>query len=70
MDDNATETREETIAALNAALAELEGGEGLSRFVGGHGIFGCRMRVFSRTRRSSRPTMPKSARRSAWRYCC
>ena len=38
MDDNATETREETIAALNAALAELEGGEGLSRFVGGHGF--------------------------------
>jgi len=38
MDDNAAETREETIAALNAALAELEGGEGLSRFVGGHGF--------------------------------
>lgn len=38
MDDDATEKREETIAALNAALAELEGGEGLSRFVGGHGF--------------------------------
>ena len=38
MDDNAVETREETIAELNAALAELEGGEGLSRFVGGHGL--------------------------------
>ena len=38
MDDKAAETREETIAALNAALAELEGGEGLSRFVGGHGF--------------------------------
>ena len=38
MDDNAAETREETIAALNAALGELESGEGLSRFVGGHGF--------------------------------
>ena len=38
MDNNNAETREETIAALNAALAELEGGEGLSRFVGGHGV--------------------------------
>lgn len=48
MEYNATGTREETIAALNAALAELEGGEGLgapeggegglSRFIGGHGI--------------------------------
>ena len=38
MDDNAAETREEAIAALNAALVELEGGEGLSRFVGGHGL--------------------------------
>ncbi len=38
MDDNTAETREETIAALNAALAELESGEGLSRFVGGHGL--------------------------------
>lgn len=38
MDDNAMETREETIAELSAALAELEGGEGLSRFVGGHGF--------------------------------
>ena len=32
MDDNAAETRNETIAALNAALAGLENGEGLSRF--------------------------------------
>ena len=38
MDDNAPEPREETIAALNAALAELEGGEGLSLFAGGHGF--------------------------------
>ena len=38
MDDNVAEKREETIAALNAALAELEAGEGLSRFVGGHGF--------------------------------
>ena len=38
MNDDAEETREETIAALNAALAELEGGEALSRFVGGHGL--------------------------------
>jgi len=38
MDDNVTEKREEAIAELNAALAELEGGEGLSRFVGGHGF--------------------------------
>ena len=38
MDDNTAETREETITALTAALAELEGGEGLSRFVGGHGF--------------------------------
>ena len=38
MDDNTAETREETIAALNAALAELEGGEGLSLFTGGHGF--------------------------------
>jgi len=38
MADNSAETREETIAALNAALTELEGDEGLSRFVGGHGL--------------------------------
>ena len=38
MDDNNAETREEAIGALNAALAELEGGEGLLRFVGGHGL--------------------------------
>ena len=38
MDDNAAETREGTIAALNAALEELESGEGLSRFVDGHGL--------------------------------
>ena len=38
MDDNTAEKREETIAALNAALAELDGGEDLSRFVGGHGF--------------------------------
>ena len=38
MDDDAEKTREETIRALNTALAELEGGDGLSRFVGGHGF--------------------------------
>ena len=38
MDESAAETREDAIAALNAAFAELEGGEGLSRFVGGHGL--------------------------------
>ena len=38
MDDNAAETRKGTIAALNAALEELESGEGLSRFVDGHGL--------------------------------
>ena len=38
MDDNAAETRNETIAALNAALAGLENGEGISRFTGGHGF--------------------------------
>ena len=32
------ETRAESAAELRAALAELEGGEGLSRFVGGHGL--------------------------------
>ena len=37
MDAKSAETREETIDSLNAALAELEGGEGLSHFVGGHG---------------------------------
>ena len=42
MADNAAETREETIAELNAALAELEDGEGLSRFVGGHGFMSLR----------------------------
>ena len=38
MDDDVEKTREETIRALNTALAELEGGDGLSRFVGGHGF--------------------------------
>jgi hypothetical protein len=32
------ETREESIAELRAALGELESGEGLLRFVGGHGL--------------------------------
>ena len=31
-------TREDAIAELRAALGEMEGGEGLSRFVGGHGL--------------------------------
>lgn len=31
-------SRDETVAELSAALAELEGGEGLSRFTGGHGL--------------------------------
>ena len=52
MDDNSTGTREETIAALNAALAELEGGEGLSRFVGGHGFMSRRFEF-----RWSEPTL-------------
>ena len=38
MDDNTAETRKGTIAALNAALEELESGEGLSRFLDGHGL--------------------------------
>ena len=38
MDENLTETRSAAIGELSAALAELEGGEGLSRFVGGHGF--------------------------------
>ena len=32
------EKREGTVAELQAALDELDGGEGLSRFVGGHGL--------------------------------
>ena len=32
------EAREETVAELQAALGELEHGEGLSRFLGGHGL--------------------------------
>ena len=31
-------TREETVAELQAALGELERGDGLSRFLGGHGL--------------------------------
>ena len=38
MDDTTAETRETKIAELNDALAELEGGEGLSHLVGGHGF--------------------------------
>ena len=38
MDDNSAEKREETIAELNAALAELEDGEGLSRFGDGMSV--------------------------------
>jgi len=38
MGDNTAETRKGTIAALNAALEELESGEGLSRFLDGHGL--------------------------------
>lgn len=34
-------TREYAIAELRAALGELESGEGLSRFVGGHGLMSC-----------------------------
>lgn len=37
-DGNAAEKREETVAELQAALDGLNGGEGLSRFVGGHGL--------------------------------
>lgn len=38
MDDNLTKTRADAIGELRAALAELEGGGDLSRFVGGHGF--------------------------------
>ena len=38
MDENIDETRYGTIAELKAALAELEGGEELSCFTGGHGL--------------------------------
>lgn len=38
MDENIDETRYGTIAELQAALAELEGGAELSRFTGGHGL--------------------------------
>lgn len=34
-------TREDAIAELRAALGELKSGEGLSRFVGGHGLMSC-----------------------------
>ena len=34
-------TREDAIAELRDALGELESGEGLSRFVGGHGLMSC-----------------------------
>lgn len=34
-------TRKDAIAELRAALGELESGEGLSRFVGGHGLMSC-----------------------------
>ena len=34
-------TREDAIAELRVALGELESGEGLSRFVGGHGLMSC-----------------------------
>ena len=37
-----SDTREDVIAELRAALAELEGGEELTRFVGGHGLMSCR----------------------------
>ena len=38
MEDNVEERREEIIAELKAALAELEEGEGLSQFIVGHGL--------------------------------
>jgi len=38
MQANIDETRNEAIAELKSALSELESGEELSRFVGGHGI--------------------------------
>lgn len=38
MNGNIDEARIGTVAELKAALDELEGGEGLSRFVGGHGL--------------------------------
>ena len=39
-----TNTREDAVAELRAALGELESGEGLSRFVGGHGLMSCLFR--------------------------
>ena len=36
-----TNTGEDAVAELRAALGELESGEGLSRFVGGHGLMSC-----------------------------
>ena len=44
MVDSIDNAREETIAELNAALAELEGGEGLSSFIGGHGYMSIRFK--------------------------
>ena len=41
-----TNTREDVIAELRAALVELEGGAGLSLFVGGHGLMSRRRRSF------------------------
>ena len=52
MENSINKIREESIAELKAALEELENGEGLSRFVGGHGLMS-RMFEFSR----SEPTL-------------
>lgn len=38
MQDDFEATRDEAVAELKAALAELEGSEGLLRFTGGHGL--------------------------------
>lgn len=47
-----TNTREDVIAELRAALVELEGGAGLSLFVGGHGLMSRRFEF-----RWSEPTL-------------
>lgn len=49
-DGNIDDARAETIAELKASLAELEEGEGLTRFIGGHGLMS---RVFEFTWRDA-----------------
>ena len=46
MEHNINENKRRSIVELKATLEELESGEGLSRFVGGHGLMS-RMVEFS-----------------------